>query len=275
MPGAPRDATPIIRENPDEVGRAATLVRKAVTATAPHIAFADVGVGDPAVVLLHGLFANRTYYAAQARHLAARHRVLTIDLRGHGESDVPEEGYRLDALADDVIRVCEEARVSHAVFGGHSMPVALKVALRRPDLAAGLVLLDGAVLLPPAVRDGRLGPLIRALETDAWRDALIAFFGSVAGSAAERVRRDLATVPRVYAAPLLRDIVSSDFSAELVAVHCPLTYVHGEMPLDLERLRALRPDAIVKTIPDAGHCLMLTAPDEVNAALGRFLTAVA
>jgi len=49
---------------------------------------------------------------------------------------VPDQGYSLDIFADDVIRVCEEARVDHAVFCGHSFPVALKVVARRPDLAA-------------------------------------------------------------------------------------------------------------------------------------------
>jgi len=241
-----------------------------VTATSPHIAFDDVGGGDPAVVLLHGLFCDRTYYQAQAHHLALRYRVLNIDLRGHGTSDVPEGGYSLDALAGDVIRVCEEARVTRAVFCGHSFPVALKVAVRRPDLGAGLVLLDGAVLLPPAVRE-QLGALVRALDTDAGRDALLAFCGGVAAGAAERVRVDIATVPRMYAAPLLRDIASSDWAEELAAVRCPLMYVHGEMPLELDRLRALRPNVIVETIPNVGHYLMLTAPHEVNAALDRFL----
>ena len=47
------------------------------------------------------MLANRSYYAAQAQHLAARHRVLSIDLRGHGSSDVPVDGhsYSLDTLA--------------------------------------------------------------------------------------------------------------------------------------------------------------------------------
>jgi pimeloyl-ACP methyl ester carboxylesterase len=238
-----------------------------------HIAYDDLGQGDPVIVLLHGLFANRTYYAAQASHLARRQRVLNIDLRGHGESEIPEEGYSLDILADDVVRVCDEVGVTRAVFCGHSMAVALKAALRRPDLAAGVVLLDGAVLLPPEVREQQ-GQLIRVLQTDGWREALLGFFPGVAGPAAERVRADISAVPRFYAAPILRDIASSDMAEELAALGCPLMYIHSEIPTDVERLRELQPDAIIEAIPDVGHYQMLSAPDRLNALLDRFLEVI-
>ena len=186
---------------------------------------------------------------------------------------MPDEGYSLDILADDVIRVCEEAGVTRAVFCGFSFAVALKVVARRPDRAAGLVLLDGVVLLPRAERE-RQAQFAQVLETEGWREALLGFFGGVAASAADRVCADIAAAPRVYAAPIMRDIASSDSAQELAAVHCPLMYVHGRVPLDLERLRVLRPDAIVETIPNVGHYLMLTAPHEVNAALDCFLGAI-
>lgn len=243
------------------------------TAQKVRIAYDDIGAGDPAIVLLHGLFGNRTYYAAQAHHLAARHRVLNVDLRGHGESDVPEDGYSLDVFAKDVIRVCDEAGVGRAVFCGHSFPVALKVAVRRPDLAAGLVLLDGVVLLPETERKTQAG-FADVLETDHWRDALLGFFGGIAAGAADRVRADIAAAPRVYAAPMMRDIAASDRAEELAAVRCPLMYVHARMPVDLDRLRALRPDAVVEAIPNVGHWPMLTVPEEVNAALDRFLEVI-
>jgi pimeloyl-ACP methyl ester carboxylesterase len=238
-----------------------------------RIAYDDVGAGDPAVVLLHGLFGNRGYYAAQAEHLAARHRVLSIDLRGHGESDITEEGYSLDAFTDDVVRVCEQAGISRAVFCGHSFPLALKVAVRRPDLAAGVVLLDGVVLLPESERKRQAG-FAQVLQTDDWRDALLGFFGSIAGHAVDRVRADINAAPRVYAAPMLREIASSDFAEDLADVRCPIMYIHARVPVDLDRLRLLRPDAIVETIPNAGHWPMLTAPNQVNAALDRFLQAI-
>lgn len=238
-----------------------------------HIAYDDVGHGDPAIVFLHGLFGNRTYYQAQASHLSGRYRVLSIDLRGHGESAIPEEGYSLDILADDVLRVCEQAGLNRAVLCGHSMAVALKVALKRPDLSAGLVLLDGAILLPPPVREQQR-QLIQALRTDGWREALLGFFPSVAGPAAERVRADISAMPRYYAEPLMRDIVSSDSAAELAALRCPLMYVHSNIPTDLNRLRQVQPDAIIEEIPDVGHWAMLTAPDQVNTLFDRFLQVI-
>jgi pimeloyl-ACP methyl ester carboxylesterase len=243
------------------------------TALKVRLAYDDIGAGDPAVVLLHGLFGNRTYYAAQAHHLAARHRVLNIDLRGHGKSEVPDAGYSLDVFADDVIRVCEEAGVRRAVFCGHSFAVALKAVVRRPDMAAGLVLVDSVVLLSEAERK-RQAAFAELLETDSWREALLGFFGGIAAGAADRVRADIAAAPRVYAAPMFRDIAMSDCGEELTAARCPIVYLHGRMPLELDRLRVLRPDAIVETIPNVGHWLMLTAPDEVNAAIDRFLEGI-
>lgn len=242
-----------------------------------HIGYDIVGTGDPTVVFIHGLFGDRSYYDAQARHLAKRHRVLSIDVRGHGESDVPQDGYSLDIVADDVARVCDEAGVTRAVLCGHSVAVALRTAVRRPDLAAGVVLLDGAVLIRPEPLRGllALGP---ALETDGWRDAALTYFMRFAGPAAERVQIDISRAPRAYAAPLVRDIADSNANGsdarEIAALTCPLMYVHGTMPTDLDRLRQLQPDAIVEAIPGVGHWVMLTAADTVNTLLDRFLEVI-
>ena len=224
-------------------------------------------------MFVHGLSGNRTHYQAQVSHLPGRHRVLNIDLRGHGESAVPEAGYSLGVLADDVVRVCEQAGVSHPVLCGHSMPVALKAALKRPGLTAGLVLLDGVVLLPPPVREHQ-GRLAQALRTDRWREALPGFFPGIAGPAAERVRADILAMPRYCAEPIMRELASSDSAAELAALSCPLMFVDSHVPADLDRLRQVHPDALIEEIPDAGHRPMLTVPDQVNALLDRLLQVI-
>jgi pimeloyl-ACP methyl ester carboxylesterase len=57
------------------------------------LAYNQAGDGDPALVLVHGLSCHRGFWTAQLTHFAASHRVLAIDLRGHGDSDTPRQHY--------------------------------------------------------------------------------------------------------------------------------------------------------------------------------------
>src|SRR5947209_5031169 len=111
---------------------------------------------------------------------------------------------------------------------------------------------DPAVMLLPESERKMMAGFAQVLDTDDWREALLGFFGSLAGDAVDRVRADIAAAPRVYAAPMMRDIGSSDFADDLAAVRCPVMYIHARVPLDIDRLQLLRPDAIVETIPNAG-----------------------
>ncbi len=241
-----------------------------------RIAYEDVGQGSPAVVLIHGAFGNRTHYAAQVTHLARRHRVVALDLRGHGESDVPQYGFGLHDYAHDVVAVCEAAGLDRYVLCGHSMPVALIAASLTPDRTAGVALLDGTVLFPQSLRSQVLANLLPVLEGDGWIEAMQGFlvgrgigpYDSAALKA--RVMAEIAAAPPRIAAPLMRDVMSGDFS-QLLSGSFPLLYVHAGVPADLTRLRELRPDVLLGSVVGSGHWMMLEVPDQVNAMLDRFL----
>ena len=81
-------------------------------------------------------------------------------------------------------------------------------------------------------------------------------------------------MPPYYAEPIMRELASSDSAAELAALSCPLMFVDSHVPADLNWLRQVHPDALIEKIPDAGHWPMLTAPDQVNALLDRFLQVI-
>ena len=53
--------------------------------------------------------------------LPAEQRVIAVDLRGHGDSDKPADGYRMTDFADDVIRLMDAVDIPSAVVVGHSM----------------------------------------------------------------------------------------------------------------------------------------------------------
>lgn len=126
--------------------------------SAPETMFIDVGIklhvhawpGDkPPFVLLHGLASNKRTWAGVAAHLsAAGHRVLAVDQRGHGLSDKPDTGYDFATITADLARLLEVANVTAPIIAGQSWGgnVVLDFGAHYPDLAQGLVFVDGGFL---------------------------------------------------------------------------------------------------------------------------------
>ncbi|MET9464768.1 alpha/beta hydrolase [Streptomyces sp. NPDC006544] len=96
--------------------------------------------GAPAVVLAHGWTCSTAFWAAQIRALAADHRVIAYDQRGHGRSPAAAHaaGYSTTALADDLVAVLKAtlAPGEKALVAGHSMGgMTVMAAAGRPEFA--------------------------------------------------------------------------------------------------------------------------------------------
>jgi pimeloyl-ACP methyl ester carboxylesterase len=110
-----------------------------------RLGYETYGTGDRILVLLHGLLMDARLNRGLARALASRgHRVVLLDLLGHGASDKPVHAaeYRVDVYAEQVIGLLDHLRAQRAVVGGLSLGanVSLHVAARHPDRVQGLVL---------------------------------------------------------------------------------------------------------------------------------------
>ena len=114
-----------------------------------------VEAGDgPPVILLHGLFGAAQNWGAVQRHLAARHRVLALDLRNHGASG-RADAMDYPAMAADVAETMRAMGTGPAAVIGHSMggKAAMALALAEPGLVSRLVVVDIApIAYPPALR---------------------------------------------------------------------------------------------------------------------------
>lgn len=121
------------------------------------IAYSDEGTGLP-IVFLHAFPLNRTMWATQEEALSSQFRIITIDLRGHGESDAPLWRYTLDQSADDVSTLLDHLGIQRALFVGLSMGGYILFAFYRKYAARvkGLVLADTRAQADTAEgRDGR------------------------------------------------------------------------------------------------------------------------
>ena len=108
---------------------------------------------DCFVLAVHGVTASLMAWRTVARKLAAQSRVcfLAPDLRGRGLSATLPGPYGIEAHVNDVIAVLDHVGARRAVLVGHSLGayVVARLAAENPERAAGLVLLDAGLPLPP------------------------------------------------------------------------------------------------------------------------------
>lgn len=111
---------------------------------------ADARPASPtAFVLVHGLASSLHLWDGVGVRLAALgHRVVQVDLRGHGGSDKPDSGYETESVAADVAAIIEQLGLTRPVVAGQSWGgnVVVELAASRPGLTAGIVCVDGGVI---------------------------------------------------------------------------------------------------------------------------------
>lgn len=202
-----------------------------------RIRYTDEGEGPP-VILIHGYTANGDLNWRVPRVIALLspdYRVITLDNRGHGRSDKPEdvESYG-PHMAHDVLRLMDHLQIERAHFVGYSMGgmITFKVATIAPErMLSAVVGGMGWVEEGPAVEERE--------DTDPQAPSLVA------------CARAFPTLG------ITRD--------ELKAIEVPLTIVIGEQDGLLERrvtpLRDIRPDIPVVLIPNANHITCVFRPE--------------
>jgi pimeloyl-ACP methyl ester carboxylesterase len=111
---------------------------------------AVTGEGAP-VLLLHGWPEHWYAWREVMPSLAERHRVMAMDLRGFGWTDIAWEGFDKENMADDVARVLAATEIERVSVIGHDWGgwIGMLLAMRRPELVEQLIVLDA---LPPWAR---------------------------------------------------------------------------------------------------------------------------
>lgn len=102
------------------------------------------------IVLLHGLSQQADFWQPVIKSLSGERGILSIDLRGHGESRNMTHDYHISRVSNDCIVLIDELGISDACMVGHSWgaSVALHIAAEYPRRTASCVLIDGGAFTP-------------------------------------------------------------------------------------------------------------------------------
>jgi pimeloyl-ACP methyl ester carboxylesterase len=273
----------------------------AATAAGSRVAFAtttrtaklfstDVGVGKN-VLLLHGWTCDSHDWSWQLPVLESRCRVVAVDLRGHGRSEVmPPGAYApADFVADIESLIVTKHPGQKFILVGHSMggQIAARLAARRPDLVSGVVSVDGALGL-----SANLGPVFQKTADDlqAGDPGLVGpalfelFYDPATDSALKRwhARRLQGTPPHVVResfAPLFlgADQVGIGKPTEDFLRGLTVPFYHlSRNPAQVVPMRSWLSNSKSKVDlwPRAGHWIMQDRKDDVNAAIIGWIDAL-
>ena len=122
--------------------------------------------GDgPTIILMHGLTANaHAFDGLIAAGLSPSFNVISIDLRGRGQSDKPDTGYTMMDHAKDIIGLLDKLKMDKVIMGGHSFGALLSLYLAKhfPERVQKLLILDAAAKMHENTRE-MLGPSLSRL----------------------------------------------------------------------------------------------------------------
>ena len=239
-----------------------------------NIHYEDHGAG-PAVLLSHGYSATSQMWKGQVDALTDRYRVITWDMRGHGETDSPEDQgeYSEAKTVDDMAAILRYLGLETAVIGGLSlggyMSLAFNVA--HPDMVRALMLFDcGPGYKNPKAREGWN-------ETASKRAENFEAKGLDALGSSDEVRvsthksaEGLARAARGMLAQFDSRIIES---LETIAVPTLVLVGADDTPFlgASDYMSAKIPGAVRVTVPEAGHAANIHQPAAFNAAVESFL----
>jgi pimeloyl-ACP methyl ester carboxylesterase len=255
----------------------------ATAADGAELAYVVDGAG-PDLVLVHGITESRHSWDPLIPALAASHRVIRPDLRGHGES-ARQAPYDLLTMADDLAAVVAAAGAEAPAVVGHSLGGAVVTAYAAAGHPCRAVVNIDQALQLGGFKDALapIEPMLRA-DDGSFRAAINMVFGLLDGALppAERARLDASSSPEhevvlgVWAAVFESPAEELDALAGslLGAVSVPYLALHGIDPgPDYPGWLAARlPQAVFELWPDLGHYPHLVEPERFLNRLADFLT---
>ncbi|BDZ64803.1 alpha/beta fold hydrolase [Agromyces mangrovi Wang et al. 2018] len=238
------------------------------------------GEGSP-IVFVHGSGGHHAAWWQQVVALRDAHTVVTLDLRGFGNSD-SDETYDSLNFPGDIVAVLEDADLTDAVLVGQSIgaAAALKAALRVPQRIRGVILAHslGGIDAPEVT------PLVQADRAEAEKLPVIDRLLTKAFRAEQPAKTFLFTQQGTFNTARMQDLrnlaTDGPTPADIAASGLSVAFLAGEKdavisPATVTAAHELVPGSLLEVVPGAPHSMYWEAPEKFNTAVKQLVDALA
>ena len=236
----------------------------------------------PPLLMLHGIYDRAEVWIPVADNLAQDYWLIMPDLRGHHQSDWPDEGYQLSDYAADATGLLDALEIDKPAVLGHSLGarITMHLAGEHPDRVRAVVLED-----PPSERseDTRtwLGALLSA-KRGTPEQTYIAVAGMHPDRDEEDWRREADWLRATADGPFLAlsDVPEGDFPSFVTAIDriaCPILLMQADprrgaaLSTAAARKAATHENCRLVTFPGSGHTIHRDSTEKFIDAVGLFL----
>jgi 3-oxoadipate enol-lactonase len=242
------------------------------------------GKGIP-LLFIHGLGSSSKDWELQITEFAKFYQVILVDLRGHGQSDKPQDPYTISIFVNDIICLIKSLGFSSVNIVGISLGgmVALQLAVHAPQLVRTLIVVNSCpAIVPKTIMDRlRLSTRIALVHLIGIRNTTYVISRKLFPKPEQALLRNTMVERwsqndrKVYLNSY-RAVIGWSVMEKLNIIDCPTLVITGDrdyIPMSLKKecvSRITKADLLV--ITDSGHATPVDQPEKFNKALFEFLT---
>lgn len=239
------------------------------------------GKGEPAIVFIHCWCCDKGYWKDQIPYFAKNHKVVAIDLAGHGDSGLGRADWTVASFASDVAAVVEALDLKKVILVGHSMggPVSLETARLLPKRVIGVIGVDTFQDFGQTIPPEQQKQYLAAFQTDfpGFTDRFVrSMFPAGADSAlVARIAADMAAAPPEVGIGAMKDMLGYDPKPAAGALTVPIRAVSADLwPTNVEGNKKIAPSFAIKLMPGRGHFLQIEDPATFNKLLDETIAEI-
>jgi len=255
------------------------------------VSYTDQGPDEaPVIIFIHGFPLNKTMWYKQVESLKETYRIITYDIRGHGESDSGDPEFSIDLFVNDLISFMDKLGLDKVALCGLSMGgyIALNAIVNYPERFVALVLSDTQCLADSREAKEKRSAAIEAIRkngvveyaNESIKNLFTADSFSTNTDEIELVKKMIVNTPAQSLCNTLLALSSrNETCTRLPEINVPLLILVGDddkitpLPLALMMQEKIK-GSLLQVIEHAGHLSCLENPEAFNEHLITFFESV-